>query len=313
MKTQGIRYLEQGGLEIIEVDVPEPGPGEVQVKASACGICMWDISTFKKGSSCFLAAPPGHEGIGYINKLGKGVTGLKEGDRVANGTFAGYSNVRVEDIHLVPPSSLPDEHWIVEPVACIVTGLDTSRLLAGDRAAIIGSGFMGLMLIQALAHSPLDEVIAIDIDDEKLKRARQFGATQTANPTAPDFDDFVKEWHDKGVDVTFDCSGSKQGLDTATHLTKTGGVISLFGWIRGEGVFQGDLWHLGGFTVVNSSPLAKIRDTFPAAMRLIHKGIVDLKPLVTDVVPLSGYGPLLDEVIKGRKKPYIKGVVKLSE
>jgi threonine dehydrogenase-like Zn-dependent dehydrogenase len=307
--------LEKGGLEIVEIDVPDPGPGEVQVRAAACGICAFDIGVFKRGrqgAGGFWPAGPGHEGVGYIARIGAGVRGLKEGDRVANGGFTGVMNFAASSAYVIPPSDLPDEYWIVEPVSCVVTGLDTSRLRAGDRVAVLGCGFMGLMFVQVLAHTPVDQLIAIDISDERLALAAGFGASRVANANAAGFSDELATLRSLDIDVVIDCTGAKQGLDLAARLVRTGGLISLFGWIRGEAAVQGDAWHLGGFTVVNSSPLARIRDPFPAAIRLIHKGIINLKPLVTDVVPLSGYGALLDEVVKGRRPTYVKGVVKLS-
>lgn len=313
VRTRSIRYLEKGGLEIVEVEVPDPGPGEVQVKAAACGICRWDVSTYKVGSGDRWAAPPGHEGVGYVCKVGKGVTGFNEGDRVANGGFAGYGNFSQHSLHPIPPSTLPDEYWIVEPVSCIVNGLDTAHLMAGDRTAVIGCGFMGLLFIQALTRSFVEHVIAIDIEDAKLDVAKQLGATMAVNPSGGDIEDRLKELRALKIDKVFDCTGVQQGLDLSTKILRTGGLLSLVGWIRGEARFSGSEWHMGGFTVVNSSPLARIRDAFPTAIRMIDSGIFDLKPLVTDVVTLDGYAPLLDEVLKGRERPYIKGVVKLND
>lgn len=312
MKTQGVRYLEKGGLEIIEIDVPDPRPGEVQVKAAACGICKWDTSTYKNGFEAPFPTPGGHEGVGYINKVGPGVKGLKEGDRVANGSFAGYTNVPADRIYVIPPSDLPDEHWIVEPVSCVVTGLDTSRLLPGDHVAVIGCGFMGLMFVQTLAHSFVERVAAFDIDEEKLALAARLGATGTFNPGTDGFEEKLEELRALEFDKVIDSSGSGQGLDLAVKLVKTGGLVSLFGWIHGDARIAGTDWHFGGFTVVNSSPMAAVRDTFPPAMRLIQRGIVDLGPLVTDVVTLDEYKALLDEVTKGRDRMYVKGVVKLN-
>ncbi len=312
VKTRSIRYLDRGGLEIVELDVPDPGPGEVQVKAAACGICKWDIGTYKTGAADRWAAPAGHEGLGYIHKVGPGVDGLKEGARVANGSFAGYMNIPANGIHVIPPSDLPDEHWIVEPVSCIVTGLDTARLMPGDRIAVIGCGLMGLMFVQALARSYFEQVIAFDIDEKKLALARTFGATSVFDPAVDGFGETIKELRALQIDKVFDCSGTKEGLDLAANLVKTGGLISLFGWIRGEVSIPGSNWHMGGFTVVNASPFADVRDPFPIAIRLIQKGVIDLKSLVTDVVTLDEYASLLDEVIAGRERTYVKGVVKLD-
>ena len=65
--------------------MPDPGTNEVQVTGGACGICSWDLATAKMGSQMYPMAPPGHEGVGYVSKVGAEVAGVKEGDRVAGG------------------------------------------------------------------------------------------------------------------------------------------------------------------------------------------------------------------------------------
>src|SRR5690349_24846382 len=83
-----MRYRDDGLIELIAVEVGDPGEGEVQLQGGACGICSWDIATAKLGSKMRPMAPAGHEGAGYVAKVGRGVTGIKEGDRVAGGGFA---------------------------------------------------------------------------------------------------------------------------------------------------------------------------------------------------------------------------------
>ena len=83
MRVSSLRYMAGGGAELIDIEVGEPGPGQVQVEVAACGICAWDIQAFKTGSDAPFAAPPGHEGVGYVAKLGPGVEGFAVGQRVA--------------------------------------------------------------------------------------------------------------------------------------------------------------------------------------------------------------------------------------
>ena len=78
MKTQTIRYGENGGVQIIDIDVSDPQAGEVQVQHAACGVCAWDLATFRDGGY----APPGHEGVGYVTKVGSGVRGIEGRGRV---------------------------------------------------------------------------------------------------------------------------------------------------------------------------------------------------------------------------------------
>ena len=79
MKARTIEYQPGGGVRLVEVAVADPGPGEVQVRAAACGICAWDLFTYRHGSDVGSAAPPGHEGVGRVIKVGPGVSGRDGG------------------------------------------------------------------------------------------------------------------------------------------------------------------------------------------------------------------------------------------
>jgi threonine dehydrogenase-like Zn-dependent dehydrogenase len=309
MKTQTIRYGENGGVEIIDIDVSDPQAGEVQVQHAACGVCAWDLATFRDGGY----APPGHEGVGYVTKVGSGARGIEEGMRVASVElgFDGIKNCSTEDIYVLPESDISDEYWLVEPVSCVVTGLDTAPLLPADNVAVIGCGFMGLMFVQALSQFYTYDLIAIDIVEERLKLAKSFGAKYAYNPREIDASELVSELKGHPIDVVFDCSGKPQGLNLATKIVRRGGHINLFGWIREDMTINGSEWHGGGFNLVSSSPGAKIRDTFPPAIRLLERGHIDLRPLVTHIVPLEDYPALLKEATGGNGS-YIKGVVKAT-
>lgn len=311
MRARTIRYREKGGLDLIEVDVPDPGPGEVQVRGAVCGICAWDLNTYRQGTAAGYAAPPGHEGIGTVVKVGPGVDGLAEGDRVAGGGFATLANLRAAGLYKLPASSLPDEYWMVEPVSCAVTGVDHCQLRLGDRVAVVGCGFMGLLIVQCLGRSFAEQLIAFDVDPSRLALALEFGATEAYNPMAERFDALVSEIKARGIDTVVDASGTSAGFALSNRLVGRGGRVNLFGWIHGPVTFTGDFWHVDGITVVNSSPAARLRDTFPVAIRLIHSGRVALDRLVTHVVPLEEMDALLASVTKGQETGYIKGVVRL--
>ncbi len=310
MKVKNVRYTAGGGAEIVQVDVSDPGPGQVQVEVAACGICSWDIQTFKAGGDSAYAAPPGHEGVGYVAKLGAGVTGIEVGQRVAGGGFGRLRNMPANRLYRIPDSALPDQHWIVEPVSCVVTGMDHCQLKAGERLAMVGCGFMGLMMVQGLAGAGADQLIALDVDDRRLELALEMGATEAHNVTAPDFDDVRADLSRRGIDTVVDTSGAQQGLDLATDIVRRAGRINLFGWIKGtQATFNPSTWHGKAISLVNSSPGAQMRDPFPPAIRLIDKGVIDLGPLVTHIVPIDDYPTFMQGVTTGAVDGYIKGVV----
>ncbi|MEZ4621951.1 MAG: zinc-binding dehydrogenase [Caldilineaceae bacterium] len=311
MNSFTMRYLDDGAIELTDLVLGDPQDNEVQVHGGACGICSWDIATAKLGNRMNPMAPPGHEGVGYVAKVGRAVKGLKEGDRVAGGGFATVRNLVAERVYKIPDSPLADEHWIVEPVSCAVTGIDHCRIKAGDRIAVIGTGFMGLLILQALHHSPLDQLVAIDVVQSRLDLAKTLGAQETFNVATMERAELVNTLKAREFDIVVDTSGNQAGLDLATDIVKRGGLINLFGWLKGAtATFDPTKWHLGGFTIVNSAPASKIRDPFPPAIRLIHQGIIDLRPLVTHVQPLAKYPELMKQVLLG-DAAYIKGVVTL--
>jgi L-iditol 2-dehydrogenase len=306
MRCRSIEYIAKERIEIIEIDVKDPRAGEVQIQTLACGICAWDRHVFTHGAD--PQTPRGHEGIGRVVKVGLGVEKLKEGDWVVGGEmgFAEFHTRPAKDLYLIPRTNREHVHWIVEPASCVVTGLDHCHLRAGDRVAVVGCGFMGQMFVQALAHSCLDRLIAIDIASDRLTMARRFGATHTS--LAADID--AKRMEELSIDTVVDCSGSQEGLDVSSRIVRRGGRINVFGWIHGAAAISGDLWHTKGITLVNSSPVSAFRDPWPAAIRLIDRGIIDLKPLVSHVVPLADYPALLKNAANNRK--YMKGVVDLA-
>ena len=311
MKASSIRYSRDGGISVVEIEVGDPAPGEIQVQGAACGICSWDIATCKLGAGMPRPAPPGHEGIGYVRKVGEGVTGFEEGDRVLAGGFSTFGNYRVEGVHKIP-KTLPDECWLGEPVSCVVTGMDTARLRAGDRVALLGCGFMGLIFAQLLVRSPLARLVALDIDSKKLDIAKQFGVTEAHVLSRGDNAERLQALKGAdGFDVVIDTTGTQSGLDCATRLVARGGQINLFGWMKGtQATFDPSAWHVNGYTVINSAPASALRNPVPAAIRLISEGIVDLAPLISHVVGITGYAGLMEK-IKAGEPGYIKGVVKL--
>jgi threonine dehydrogenase-like Zn-dependent dehydrogenase len=247
--------------------------------------------------------------VAYITKIGSGVKGFSVGERVAGGGFAQLSNLSADRVYKIPESDIADEFWIVEPVSCIVTGLDHCALSPGAKIAVLGCGFMGLMLVQGLARSLAGALIAMDVVEKRLKLAESFGAHQTCLLGGSNQEEILDRLAESRIDTVVDTTGSESGLEAATRIVRRGGRINLFGWIKGGARILTDEWHLKGLTVVNSSPSSKIRDPYPPAIELMQKKIIDLEPLVTHIVGLEEYPELLKAAAAG-DPGYIKGVVK---
>ena len=202
-------------LEVTEVPIPEPMPGQIQVKLAACGVCHTDLHAANGDWPVKPTPPfiPGHEGVGYVSAVGAGVGFVKEGDRVGvpwlytacghcshclagwetlceqqqntgysvNGGFAEYV---IADPNYV--GHLPANLGFVEvaPVLCagvtVYKGLKVTDAKPGDWVVISGIGGLGHMAVQ-YAKAMGFNVAAVDVADEKLDLARQLGATVIVN------------------------------------------------------------------------------------------------------------------------------------
>ena len=152
----------------------------------------------------------------------------------------------------------------------------------------------------------------LDIAQERLDLATRLGAKEVYNLSDVDVPELAASLKSRRIDVVVNTSGSQPGLDLATDIVRSGGLINLFGWIKGQRAsFDPTKWHLGGFTLVNSAPGSKIRDPFPPAIEMMHSGTIDLQPLVTHVVPLAEYPALMKRILAGDSS-YVKGVVTLG-
>jgi len=309
MKARTMRYVAVRRIEICEIDVPAPGHGQVLVEKKACGLCASDVHAFAHGPESLPFRATGHEGVGIVRELGPGVTNLKVGDNVLAGGFESYGVVGAAGLLKVPVEVSDYALWVAEPVACVVNGLDTAAVHAGERVALVGAGFMGLLLLQGLVRCPWSELVVMDVDKSRLEVAKGFGAPRLIDLKAAKGQKDAAAMEGR-FDVVIDCSGAQAGLDLSTKLVRTGGNIVLFGWIHGPAQFDGTAWHLKGIHIVNASPMssADMGSCWRRALAGMASGLFDLKPLVTHRGSLDEL-PALLAAGSDKTGGYIKGVV----
>ncbi|RSV43942.1 alcohol dehydrogenase AdhP [Sphingomonas sp. ABOLE] len=254
-------------LVIEEVPVPQVGPGQILVKIAASGVCHTDLHAAEGDWPVKPKPPfiPGHEGVGHVAAVGAGVTHVKEGDRVGvpwlytacghcmhclggwetlceSQQNTGYSvNGGFADYVLADPNYvgiLPDTVGFVEiaPVLCagvtVYKGLKVTDTKPGDWVAISGIGGLGHMAVQYAKAMGLN-VIAVDIDDDKLALGRKLGAELTVNALHEDPAAFVKKaiGGARGVLVT---AVSTKAFQQALGMVGRGGTVSLNGLPPGD-------------------------------------------------------------------------------
>jgi L-iditol 2-dehydrogenase len=326
MKANSLWYSDVRKLEVRSIDVPAPGPGEVLVRVDACGVCTWDLFIFSGG---FAAQKPfpfyfGHEGIGHVAAVGGGVTTFREGDRVAlretsrigspgGGHMAEYA-LQTQDVLIPLPEDETDPaHWMIEPAACCVNAVDLSQIRAGSRVALVGSGFMGSILLQLLALSPVSKISVFDLRSESLKYARSLSNGAPIEVVDLGEGDPMTAERTGTYDLVFEAAAVEPAFRLANSLVRKGGTLAIFSWHHHDIQFDFGDWHVRGIRVLNTSPSANphFQDCFFQARELIAAGRINLAPLVTHIAPPEGAQALYEKGI-AKTDGYVKGVIRWS-
>jgi L-iditol 2-dehydrogenase len=311
MKTEALVLTGPRQIEIIEIDVPAPGPGQLLVEVKANGICRGDIALYTGEMSYGYPFFHGHEPVGIIADIGPDVDDLKPGDTVACMGSPSYRThiVTSADQAVKIPDGADLPLWISEPPTCAVNGVQGSEFRIGDSVALLGCGYMGLLVLQSMPREIFRRLVVFDPDPTRLALARSLSnVTESYDPLATDFEAFAKE---KGeFDVVVEASGVTGTLKPATALCGVGGILNIFGWHPGEETVPTHAWHYKGLRVYNSSPMMS-RDyaaCFRGAIELMKLGRIDQKDLITHRHPYTEAAEAL-EIATSKTDGYIKGVL----
>ena len=312
-------YQGRRELDVRDAPDPEPGQDEVLVRVAACGICGTDQHIY---DGDFFPSYPligGHELAGEVVALGPQSveTVVRQGDRVAvdpslfcgscffcqraqgnhclnwnaigvtrDGGFAEF--VVAPTANVYPVGDMPYEvAAFIEPVSCVVYGLQRLRIPVGANALIYGAGPIGLLMLQLVVHGGASRVAVVDLNKSKLRVAHALGAHEviTAGVAA---DDDLRTISPLGFDVVVDCTGVPAVVEHMfTHARKNGKLL-FFGVAPPDAtivispfdVYQKDLEIFGSFA---------LRYTFHDAFALLESGAVNVQPLLSDRFPIERF------------------------
>lgn len=309
-------------LELVDMPEPTIGPDEVLVRVRACGICGSDVHGFDGSSG--RRNPPlvmGHEASGEVAKFGAEVRDLKVGDRVTfdstvycgkcsfcaqgdvnlcenrqvigvapkeyrrHGAFAEYVSVPRRIIYRLPDNFPFEQAALIEAVSIGVHAVAITPVKLGDTALVVGAGMIGLVTLQAAKAAGCTRIIAIDVDDIKLERARQMGATDVLNSKNVDVPaEVAKMTGGAGADVAFECVGYSEPVATAIASVRKGGTVTLVGNLSQkidlplQSVVTRQI-RLQGSCASNGE--------YPQCIDLMARGVIQVAPLISAVAPLS--------------------------
>jgi threonine dehydrogenase-like Zn-dependent dehydrogenase len=298
-------------FELLDVPVPEPGPGQVLVRVLAVTTCpQWDLH-LRHNEPMFVGhhfdlpytpGQPGHEATGAIEAVGEGAEGVAVGDRVSVwrdqghdrwGCYAQYAVIDAENVIRVPPD-LPFEATApVELAMCVGATfllLKSLGLLGARRFGVTGLGPAGLVAAQMARAEGATEVIGFDISPRRRAYALQNGFDAVYDPR-DDLSAVVPFRHSgRNLDCAVDCVGAKSSVEFL--MDRTVGAVALFGVQREPYTFAPH--HYGNLILVGYPGHSRAAAEY--AVNLIRRGNLDLTPLVTDRMPLERYAEGVDRL-----------------
>ena len=251
-------------FRLTDMPAEDPGPGEVQVRIEAVGVCGSDLHAYTEGG---VGGTPnaypmllGHEPAGTIVKTGAGVTGLAKGDRGAlepalycyhcefclsghhnvcanirflstpghPGFFRELVNLPVANFRPIPATMSFGEAALAEPLAIAVHSLRLASIRPGETVAVIGAGPIGLLTIAALRAAKAGRVWAIEPLAHRRELARGIGADAALEPGEA-IEEILKHTDQRGVDCAIDCAAAEHTTDQAVQLARNAGRVALTG------------------------------------------------------------------------------------
>jgi NADPH2:quinone reductase len=238
-------------LELVELPIPEPGPGQILIRIEAIGVNFIDMY-FRKGQyKATLPMIPGSEASGTVEELGPGVSGFKAGEVVASaavlGSYAEYALVAAAQLVKVPTGLTPEQaaSALLQGMTAHYLVCSTFPLKKGDTCLIhAGAGGVGLLLTQMAARIGA-RILTTVSTEEKAELSREAGASDVIFYTEQDFVAEVKRLTGgKGVDVVYDSVG-KTTFEGSLNCLRPRGLLALFGGSSGA-VPPFDLIQLSG-------------------------------------------------------------------
>jgi 2-desacetyl-2-hydroxyethyl bacteriochlorophyllide A dehydrogenase len=312
-----------GAVEVVSVEDPAPGPRQVVVQVSACGLCGTDLHILQGEFAPELPVIPGHEFAGEVVAVGTAVTELPVGARVAvdpslfcfechycrigrnnlcerwaaigvthPGGAAEFVAVPVANCMVLPETVRTEDAALIEPLSCAVRGYDILRARLASRVLIYGAGTMGLMMLQLAKATGAAGVDVVDVNAERLATAVQLGCSATA-ASADELDPPPHGW-----DLVVDATGNARAIQDALGRVGKGGTYLQFGvadyaaraTIEPYRIYNQEITITGSMAVLHS---------FERAADLFATGVIDPEIFISDRLPLAAFPDAVARFRKG--------------
>jgi len=305
---------ETGKVALADVDLPDPGPGQVLIRTTMTTICGSDIHIVDDIPEVPAGMPMGHEGVGIIEAVGEGVERLRTGDRVVSSCLMSCGDCATcndgemaiceglgSPMNLVfgaqgeafltsgadhsvakIPSGIDDRHamFVADILSTGFGAIERAEVKAGQSVAIFAQGPVGLCATLGAKHYGAERIIAVEGLPERVEMATRLGATHVVSPENA-VDEIMSITGNRGVDAAIECLGKQQTFENCCKVTRLGGTISSVGVYAGIPALS--LPTDGSFVhrkiVTTFCPAGAERLEF--LLDLLDRGKVDPSPMLT--------------------------------
>ncbi len=313
-----------------ESKIIPPGEGQVRMKVAYAGICGTDVHIFLGHMDQRLTPPQvvGHEAVGEVVEVGKGVTNFKVGDHVVlrptdacgkcpscarghinicptlnfigittPGAFQGSWTVPAHLLHKVPANINLVHAALIEPLAVAAHDVRYGEVKAGEWCVVIGAGPIGMFEAMVCKEKGANVIIS-EVNASRLELARELGY-DVVNPAESDL---VKHVFEKtggaGADVVFEVTGTQAGATMMTKLPRTRGRIVIVA-IFAEPMMvdlRNMMWR--EYTMIGARNYLK--EDFDEAIRLVVEGNLPLDKMVSDIRPVDRVQETFEDIVGGK-------------
>jgi alcohol dehydrogenase len=338
-----------GQVQMLDIPIPEPGDGDIVVKTVLCTVCGSDMHFLDEFPDAILAGLDpgsqlengflmGHEGVGVVHSVGKGVTRFKEGDKVASSCLVGCGACREcmtvdhsvctggghvlfgcqAEYYRIPyaeinAAKVPD--GVSDDMALLATDIMSTGFGAieragarfGDSVAIFAQGPLGLCATAGARARGCGTIIAVDAVPERLEVSKKLGANVVINAKEKDaVAEIMSLTGGQGVDIAVEAVGTQPTFESCTRVVRRGGTVSSIG-------VYGLTPALSMPTLAPSFLHRRIvttlcpsgRDRMEHLMALLQSGSVDLSPLFTHRMKLPDM-PKAYELFRSKTEGVLK-------
>lgn len=330
-ECEALYLLEPRKVKFDKKQLPVIGPKDILVKMSTASICETDLKIFS-GSVKTRKIPIilGHEGLARVVAKGKQVSYVDVGDQVIidpniidntcplcrigksnlcisgglmgrddDGLFSEYLVVEETRVYKVPKTVDPIVMPLVQPLSTAIHGQELVEIKPGDRVTILGGGVMGLMHLQ-LAKLRGAKTIVVELQPERAKTARKFGADIVLEQDVNTAVDRVKEVFDGGADLVIEAIGIPAALEAAVKMVRPGGSILLFGISTKNANL--DLYHAYFYEIKIQAARSSIAKDFVKAIELVVSKQIDLTPYISKSVAFKELPNAFEEIEQEKGK-----------